>query len=152
MVMSLKAENPDNMLQVLLMLRNAAQKMDDRILTALNYLGGELQSRLKANAASQLDQKSGKLQRAIYFRVNIQKSGSAYILTAGVARRAFYAAFQEKGIKPRFVQQRSRLGKKYDRLLRLRARPFIGPSILEMQDEIMKVVEETYAGVWTDGA
>lgn len=152
MMVNLRAENPADMVRIIEHLRTASETLEAQILAALNYIGGELQSRMKSRASGLLDEKSGKLQRSIYFRVSVRKSGSAYVLTAGVAKRAFYAAFQERGIKPRFIEQRSRRGTRYERLLRLRPRPFIGPSIDEMQDEIMKTVAEAYSGVFSNGA
>ena len=148
MVANIRAENPAAMFEFIEHIRTSSETLQDRLLTALHYIGGELQSRMRTRASAQLQEQSGKLQRSIYYSVKVQKAGSAYVLTAGVARRAFYAAFQEKGIPIRLIDIKK--GKRrYQRILFLRSRPFIGPSIDEMKDEIVRAVEDAYRGVWS---
>ena len=104
---------------------------------------GKLQARMLALEAAQLERRSGKLQRAFFHRVHVR--GDSITLNTGVARRAFYGAFQEKGVnategdvrrwRGRKGRERAR-GKK--RSVHLRARPFIRPAYEAMRNEIIE--------------
>lgn len=137
-----------------------------RLQTAMEFIGSELLALMKSKEAAELKRQTGKLERAFYTRT-VTRDGDRFILTTGVARRAFYAAFQDRGIPGRTVdvkgytrgvkgrnvsQGRRRLASgvgfvsAYRRQLQLKPQPFIGVSLEEMRDVIMSEIRAAIAG------
>ena len=139
--MQIRLTVPPEQALLLRKLTRARDEMGDRILTGLHFLGGQLKDRIYVGYRAVLERQTGKLERSIYSRVAIKRNGQVYILSGGVAKRAFYAAFQEKGVKA--VVKRKK-GPAY--ILELRARPFIKPAFDDMQEEIRQTIQDAVLG------
>lgn len=131
-----------------------------RIRLTLESLGGQLQAHMHQRMEAQLRARTHKLDRSFYHLVASRDGGNLFILTTGVRRKAFYAAFHDKGVSHpqadvrRYTRGggrgRGRRGRElagtYKRDIILRARPFIGISLEEMKGEIISALAAAVRG------
>ena len=141
----------------------AQNAIREQVLGTLEHIGGNLEALMRSKASALIagrskGRHSGKLGRSFYHRVAAARAGNVLVLTTGVSRRAFYAAFQDKGVPRKSVDVRSyttgarrsrgRKGKgigpagtgmvrAYTREMFLRPEPFIGVSLHQMTPEIL---------------
>lgn len=148
----------------------SGQDIGPRIRLALESLGARLESRMRSNL--KLSKRTGKLERSFYHLVADGKGGSL-VLTTGVRRRAFYAAFQDIGVKRKEVTVRShtrgrksgnvKAGRKkvasgvafvsqYRREMYLNPAPFIGVSMEQMRQEFIQGLRLAVAGALASGS
>ena len=137
----------------------------ERLLPTMEKIGTYVEALMRSRAAG-LGRKSGKLGRSFYHKVS--QKGTMVTVVAGVSRRAFYAAFQDRGVDKSKVDVKGyarrargndvREGRRkiaqgvgfvapYKRDIKLRARPFIARTLQELQDEIQRDIAAAILGV-----
>lgn len=134
-------------------------RVKERILVTLNTVGGELQAHMQSRMEAQLRARTHRLERSFFHMVTSRDGGNLIVLTTGVRRKAFYAAFQDKGVSHpqadvrRFGRGRGRGRRRarevvgsYKRDIILRARPFIGISLEEMKGQIIAALAAAVRG------
>ena len=137
----------------------------ERLLPAMEKIGTYVEALMRLHAGA-LGKKSGKLGRSFYHKVT--QKGTTVTVTAGVSRRAFYAAFQDRGVDKTKVDVKGytrrakgddvRQGRRkvaygvgyvapYKRDIKIRARPFIARTLQDLQDEIQRDIAQAILGV-----
>ena len=141
----------------------ATEEIGQRLEQAMYFIGGELENEMRSRASGQLQQRTRKLSRAFFHKVIAENGGMKIVLITGVARRAFYASFQDQGIRRKTVDVRGytrggrgrarRVGAAagfvdaYRREMYLDPKPFIGVSLEAMRAQIVENIQMAIHGV-----